>query len=94
MNLQHLIQQQRSFFHSGATLPVTFRIDMLRRLRDEIKRCEGEISLALKEDLGKSDYEGFMCEYGLVLSEISYMIKNTKKFARKKKVVIDLLSCS
>ena len=27
-----------------------------------------------------------MCETGLVLSEISYMIKNVKKFSRKKRV--------
>jgi len=86
MNLQHLVQQQRSFFHSGATLPVTFRIDMLRRLRDEIKRCEGEISLALKEDLGKSDYEGFMCEIGLAMSEITYMIRHVRAFAAKRRV--------
>ena len=41
---------------------------------------------ALQADLGKSHFEGFMCESGLVLSEISYMIKHTKKFAKRKTV--------
>ncbi len=38
------------------------------------------------KDLGKSEYEGFMCEIGLVLGEISYMIRHTKRFAAKKYV--------
>ena len=36
-------------------------------------------------DLGKSAQEGFMCEIGLVLSEVSYMLKNIKKFAADEK---------
>ena len=40
----------------------------------------------MKTDLGKSYFEGFMCESGLVLSEISYMISHTKRFAKRKTV--------
>ena len=34
----------------------------------------------------KSDFEGFMCEIGLTLSEIRYMIKYVKRFAKPKMV--------
>ena len=40
------------------------------------------ITDALTADLGKSALEGFMCEAGLVMGEISYMLKNIRKFAR------------
>lgn len=81
-----LLEKQRAYYKSGATLPVTFRIEQLKKLYVAIKKQQGEISSALHSDLGKSEYEGFMCEVGLVLSEISYMIKHIKKFARRKRV--------
>ncbi len=43
---------------------------------------EGELLAAMEEDLGKSDFEGFMCEVGGVLSEISFLIKNLKRLAK------------
>lgn len=86
MNIDQILEKQRSYFRSGATLPVNFRIDMLKRLRDAVKKYEAEIGDALKADLGKSDYESFMCETGLVLSEISYMIRHARRFAGKKHV--------
>ena len=36
--------------------------------------------------MGKSDYEGFMCETGLVRSEISYMLRHVRRYAREKTV--------
>lgn len=86
MKIEKILELQRDYFDSGATLPVAFRIQMLKRLHATIKKYETEIEVALKEDLGKSEFEGFMCEVGLVLTEISYMIKHTKKFAAKKRV--------
>lgn len=47
---------------------------------------EEEISEAIKKDLGKSNFESYMCETGLVLSELSYMIKHTKSFSKEKNV--------
>ena len=59
---------------------------MLKKLYNAVKKHEKEIGDALTVDLGKSDFEGFMCETGLALSEIGYMIKHTRKFAKAKKV--------
>ena len=85
-----IIEKQREYFRSGATLPVANRIAMLKKLYSEIKRREDDICEALTADLGKSEFEGFMCEVGIVLSEISYMIKHTPKFAREKAVCTPL----
>ena len=86
MKIEEILERQRKFFQSGTTLSVEFRIQMLKRLWKTVKQYEPEISKALKEDLGKSDMEGFMCETGLVLTEISYMIRHTRKFAAKHRV--------
>lgn len=85
-DIKEITESQRTYFRSGATLPVKFRIEMLRRLYASVKTYEGEIFSALSLDLGKCEYESFMCEVGLLLSEISYMIKNVKKFAKEKRV--------
>ena len=84
MELNKILEKQRIFFASGMTLDINFRISKLGLLRDTIKQYEKDISDALKQDLGKSEFEGFMCETGLVLSEISYMIKNIRTFAAEK----------
>ncbi len=84
--IQTLLEKQRNFYKSGATISVKFRIRQLKKLYATIKKYEDEVNEALKTDLGKSCYEGFMCESGLVLSEISYMIRHTKRFAKRKTV--------
>lgn len=90
MMIDVILRNQRAFFQTGATLDVEFRIAMLKKLYATIKKYEHEIHLALKEDLGKSDFEGFMCETGMALSEISYMIRHTRQFAREKTVLTPL----
>ena len=81
-----ILEKQKQFFRSGATLSVESRVEMLKKLYDTIKENKKEIAIALQQDLGKSEFESFMCETGMVLSEITYMIKNTAKLAAKKKV--------
>ena len=89
-NIDLILENQRKFFRSGETLSVESRVEMLKKLYDTIKENKKEIAGALQQDLGKSDFESFMCETGMVLSEITYMIKNTAKFAAKKKVATPL----
>lgn len=83
-NIDEILTKQRRYFRSGATLPVSFRIAMLKKLYAAVKKYEPEIGAALNADLGKSRFEGFMCETGLVLSEISYMIRHVKSYAAEK----------
>ena len=81
-----LLEGQRAFYRSGATVPVEFRIAQLKKLYATVQKYTTEINDALKADLGKSHYEGFMCESGLVLTEISYLIRHVKRYARAKTV--------
>ena len=86
MNIEELLNRQRAFFRSGATLSVDFRLEHLKKLYRAVQKYESEIGRALCCDLGKSDFEGFMCETGLVLSELHYMIRHTRSFARERRV--------
>ena len=84
--IDEILASQKQYFQSGATLSVEFRLEMLKKLYTAVKNHEAELESALKADLGKSHFEGFMCEIGLVLSEISYMIRHTKTFASERVV--------
>ena len=55
-----IIKKQRSFFESGKTLPVGYRIMALKKLGRAIRNYESRIIDALHEDLGKSEMEAFM----------------------------------
>lgn len=84
--IKDLVTRQRKHFQTGTTLPVSARVAALRRLYAAISSNEKEIHNALKKDLGKSGFESYMCETGLVLEEISYMLKHVQRFASEKRV--------
>lgn len=88
--IKHIVINQRKYFNTGATLDVDARIRALKKLRESILKHEDEINKALKRDLGKSNFESYMCETGLVLSEISYMLKHIRSFAKEKTVMTPL----
>ena len=84
--IKQIVNLQRDFFYSGATLDINFRRNALKKLKTCIIKYKNEISAAIRNDLGKSDFESYMCETGLVLSEISYMLKHIQSFAKEKRV--------
>ena len=85
-----IVKNQKEFFESGKTLPVSTRIKYLKKLKEVLAAKEADISEAIKADLGKSSFESYMCETGLALSEISYMLKHIKSFSAEKTVVTPL----
>ncbi len=88
--IRNIVDTQRHFFYSGTTLNVDYRIQALKKLKAAILKYENEINAAIKKDLGKSAFESYMCETGLVLSEISYMLKHTHSFVKGKTVLTPL----
>ena len=69
---------------------VNYRIRLLRKLYKNIKLLQKEIFEALKMDLNKSEVESYMCEVGLVLNEISFMLKHIKSYSKPKRVATPL----
>ncbi len=84
--IQELVTGQHHFFASGATLDVNTRLQYLRKLRAAIRSHEAELNEALRKDLGKSASESYMCEVGLALSELTHMLRHTRRYAAEKRV--------
>ena len=66
--IARLVSSQRAYFATGQTLPVSARLSALRRLRNALRDNREKLALALRRDLGKSEFEGYMCEIGLAVS--------------------------
>lgn len=88
--IKNIVEKQRKYFDSHATLPLNVRIDALEKLKKALLQNEEKIAEAIKKDLGKSAFESYMCEVGLVVSEISYMLRHIKSFAKEKTVLTPL----
>lgn len=81
--MENEIAKQREFFFSQKTKNVEYRIEKLKKLKQVIKKRENEICKALEKDLGKSSVESYMAEIGMVLEDLTYAIKHTKKWSKK-----------
>ena len=84
--IDNVLWKQKEFFNKGNTLSIKFRLEMLKRLKQAVVKYEKEILEALYLDLNKSEFEGYMCEIGMALNEISHMIKHIKKYSKVRKV--------
>ena len=84
--IKDILQQQNHFFSSGKTIPAEFRLKQLESLKEAMIRHEADLAAALKEDLGKSRMESYMCEIGLTLSELTWMQKHLRSLMRSKRV--------
>ena len=89
-DIQALVENQRSYFRSGATLPVEARLSVLKCLLRMVEQNEATIIAALQADLGKGVTEATMCEIGMVKSALRHMIKNIRRYARDKVVMTPL----
>ncbi|OZT12064.1 aldehyde dehydrogenase family protein [Priestia aryabhattai] len=83
---QELVKNQRSFFYSGKTKDVAFRIETLTKLKELIQNHEQDILDALKADLNKPEAEAKRAEVGLVLGEIEFTLKHLEEWAATKEV--------
>ena len=83
---KEVFEKQKSFFETGRTLDINFRIEQLKRLREVIKKKEEKVLEALNSDLRKSRFEGYITEISMVYEEISLSIRGLKGWSRNKKV--------
>lgn len=90
MNVENIVKNQKKFLEELKRKDVQYRIEKLKALKNVIKENENEIAKALYKDLNKDKVESYMVEVGMVLSELSYVIKHTKKWAKPKRVATPL----
>ena len=80
-----LVQAQRAFFATGATLPVAWRKARLKALSANLKKWEKPLCDALWQDLHKSYEEAFMTEIGMVRGEIADALRHVGKWAKRRR---------
>lgn len=80
-----ILDQQRSYFLSGATRSLSFRINQLKKLRKLITENEEKILIAVEKDLHKPEFENKLTETQFLLWEIDYFLKHTPEWILSKK---------
>lgn len=88
--IKNSVSKLRSYFDSGATKSIDFRITQLKRLKEYIIANETEILDAVSEDLGKSMQEGYLTEISIVMGEINTHLKNLRKWSKPQRVATPL----
>jgi len=91
-NIPKILEEHRSFFSSQKTKDISFRLSLLKALKEEIISKEDKIYKALNEDFKKSKFESFISEFGLVISELNLAIKNLKTWSTPKRVKSSILT--
>lgn len=84
--VKKILDKQKKFYQTGKTKEIDFRVKNLELLYKAIQKHEKEIMEALQEDLNKANFESYATEIGMVLEEISFMLKNMKGLLRAKRV--------
>ncbi|MEL0073748.1 MAG: aldehyde dehydrogenase [Flavobacteriaceae bacterium] len=90
--LKELHAKQKEFYQELKNKPLAFRIERLKKLKQQLSKREPEILEALYSDLGKSDFEGYTSEILMVHKELDLFIKNLKYWAAPKRVAGSLLN--
>ena len=80
--IREIVDAQRKFFRTGATLPVKWRIQQLKKLKAAVLAHEAEFEDALAADLGRSRVEAYLCDIGPIVTEINEMIRGLRRWAR------------
>lgn len=83
--IELLVKTQRDYFQKGKTLSVQNRRKALERLRDYIKSHEKELEDALAADLGKSRFESYLSEIGMLREELDYQLHHLNRMAGRLK---------
>lgn len=86
MEEREILEGQRAYFRSGATRGLGFRREQLRKLLRGLGDWEPALLEALAADLGKSPFEAYATELGVVRGEIRFALEHLKGWARTKRV--------
>ena len=80
--IQQIVATQRKFFRTGATLPIKWRIEQLKKLKTAVMAHATDFEDALIEDLGRSRVEAYLCDVGPIIVEVNEMIRGLRRWSR------------
>ncbi|MEO2212484.1 aldehyde dehydrogenase [Paenibacillus amylolyticus] len=83
---KQLVTEQRTFFYTGQTKNIEYRINALQHLRKGIEKYQQRILDALRADLNKSEAEAYGSEIRIVLGELDFALEHLLEWAAPKQV--------
>ena len=87
-----IVGRQRKYFNSGATKSYENRLENLKKLKSALGKYESALNAALKQDLGRPEFEAYLAETGFVLNGLSGTIKKLKQWMKPKRASTPLLA--
>lgn len=84
--MEAIVNSQKEFFKTNATLSISFRIEILKKLKQVLQKNEKLLSDAIYLDFNKSEFETYVTEFGFLYIEIDEAIQKLKKWTSKKSV--------
>ena len=90
MNIQNLVTSQRNFFKSHITLDIEYRKNALRKLKALLQSNERLLHDAIYADFGKSEFDNYATELGILYKEITYYLSNVDSLSAPKRIRTNL----
>ena len=91
-SIPNIISAQKIFFNAQKTKNVSSRLMYLKALKSEIISKEQAVYDALKLDFKKSEFESFISEFGIVISQLNLVIKNLTNWVKPESVKSSILT--
>lgn len=91
-SIPDIVIAQKACFQSQRTKDAGYRLKLLKTLKQDILKQEKAILQALYNDFRKSEFETYISEFGLVVSELNLAIKKLKRWSKPKSVIPSILT--
>lgn len=90
IEIKELVDKQRKYFLTGATLSYRARMDALHRLGWALDKYEPMLKKALYQDLRKSSFESYMTEISMTKAELGHCMRHLAGWMRREHVKTNL----
>ncbi len=87
---EKLLLEQQHYFLSHATKAESFRRQQLQCLANLLRRHETELCDAVAADFGKSPFDTYATELGMVLDEIKWQLRHLHRLMRARRLPCNL----
>jgi len=89
-DIKNVFEEQQAFFKLNSTKNISFRKENLKKIRQILIDNEKDLYAAIDLDFGKSEFETFATEVGLIHKEINHFISKLDQWSRKKHIGTNL----
>ncbi|KAL7070920.1 hypothetical protein ACQ4LE_010140 [Meloidogyne hapla] len=90
-NINEIVTNQRKFFKTGATRPLSFRKEQLQKLRVMIEKNGERIAEAVYKDLRRNKELNMQMEVGGSIAAVDYCLQNLDEWAKPEKIATNKL---